>query len=301
MDGRLLLIEKKMTKPKLSEIANTYSLILCDIWGVVHNGNNIFPDAINTLLAYLDAGGDICLITNAPRRSEIIRDYLFNMGVERNICNNIVSSGDCSYSWLSSIGDRPLFHIGPEKDNSLFAGLDLKKVSEFDCLECICTGFFNEYIESIGDYQKILETLLERGIVIHCANPDLYVNKGSIRLPCAGLIAQSYSQMGGEVVYFGKPHSYIYDLALEKVLQSNQKSVSKDSILAIGDGLNTDIAGATNFGIDSLFIINGVHEAEFKKNNDMSEIDIESVKDYINKYYSKIAIPKYVMNSLNLL
>jgi ribonucleotide monophosphatase NagD (HAD superfamily) len=90
-------------------------------------------------------------------------------------------------------------------------------------------------------------------------------------------------------------------LALEKVLQSNQKSVSKDSILAVGDGLNTDIAGASNFGIDSLFIINGVHEAEFKKNNDMSEIDIESVKDYINKYYSKIAIPKYVMNSLNLL
>ena len=99
----------------------------------------------------------------------------------------------------------------------------------------------------------------------------------------------------------GNRTQYIYDLALEKVLQSNQKSVSKDSILAIGDGLNTDIAGASNFGIDSFFIINGVHEAEFKKNNDMSEIDIESVKDYINKYYSKIAIPKYVMNSLNLL
>ena len=90
-------------------------------------------------------------------------------------------------------------------------------------------------------------------------------------------------------------------MALEKVIQPKQKSVPKDSILAIGDGLNTDIAGASNFGIDSFFIINGVHEAEFKKNNDMSEIDIEGVRDYINKYYSKIKVPKYVMNSLNLL
>tara|TARA_B100000575_G_scaffold231338_1_gene192458 strand:+ start:673 stop:1545 length:873 start_codon:yes stop_codon:yes gene_type:complete len=290
-----------MTKPNLSEITDTYSLILCDIWGVVHNGNNIYPEAVNTLLAYLEAGGNICLITNAPRRSEAIRDYLLNMGVAPDICNTIVSSGDCSYAWLSSIVDRPLFHIGPEKDNSLFVGLDLKKVNEFECLECICTGFFNEYIESISDYQKILETLLERGIVIHCANPDLYVNKGSVRLPCAGLIAQSYSQMGGKVVYFGKPHHYIYDLALETANQSMRKTVSKDSILAIGDGLNTDIAGASNFGIDSFFIINGVHEAEFKKNNDTSEIDIESVRDYISKYYTKIAVPKFVMNSLNLL
>ena len=290
-----------MTKPNLSEITDTYSLILCDIWGVVHNGNNIYPEAVNTLLAYLEAGGNICLITNAPRRSEAIKDYLFNMGVAPDICNTIVSSGDCSYAWLSSIVDRPLFHIGPEKDNSLFVGLDLKKVNEFECLECICTGFFNEYIESISDYQKILETLLERGIVIHCANPDLYVNKGSVRLPCAGLIAQSYSQMGGKVVYFGKPHHYIYDLALETANQSMRKTVSKDSILAIGDGLNTDIAGASNFGIDSFFIINGVHEAEFKKNNDTSEIDIESVRDYISKYYTKIAVPKFVMNSLNLL
>ena len=290
-----------MTKPNLSEITDTYSLILCDIWGVVHNGNNIYPEAVNTLLAYLEAGGNICLITNAPRRSEAIRDYLLNMGVAPDICNTIVSSGDCSYSWLSSIVDRPLFHIGPEKDNSLFVGLDLKKVNEFECLECICTGFFNEYIESISDYQKILETLLERGIVIHCANPDLYVNKGSVRLPCAGLIAQSYSQMGGKVVYFGKPHHYIYDLALETANQSMRKTVSKDSILAIGDGLNTDIAGASNFGIDSFFIINGVHEAEFEKNNDTSEIDIESVRDYISKYYTKIAVPKFVMNSLNLL
>ena len=290
-----------MTKLNLSEITDTYSLILCDIWGVVHNGNNIYPEAVNTLLAYLEAGGNICLITNAPRRSDAIRDYLLNMGVAPDICNNIVSSGDCSYSWLSSIEDRPLFHIGPEKDNSLFVGLDLKKVNEFECLECICTGFFNEYIESISDYQKILETLLERGIVIHCANPDLYVNKGSVRLPCAGLIAQSYSQMGGKVVYFGKPHHYIYDLALETANQSMRKTVSKDSILAIGDGLNTDIAGASNFGIDSFFIINGVHEAEFKKNNDTSEIDIESVRDYISKYYTRIAVPKFVMNSLNLL
>tara|TARA_B100000927_G_C16475852_1_gene473302 strand:+ start:7107 stop:7979 length:873 start_codon:yes stop_codon:yes gene_type:complete len=290
-----------MTKPNLSEITDTYSLILCDIWGVVHNGNNIYPEAVNTLLAYLEAGGNICLITNAPRRSDAIRDYLLNMGVAPDICNTIVSSGDCSYAWLSSIVDRPLFHIGPEKDNSLFVGLDLKKVNEFECLECICTGFFNEYIESISDYQKILETLLERGIVIHCANPDLYVNKGSVRLPCAGLIAQSYSQMGGKVVYFGKPHHYIYDLALETANQSMRKTVSKDSILAIGDGLNTDIAGASNFGIDSFFIINGVHEAEFKKNNDTSEIDIESVRDYISKYYTKIAVPKFVMNSLNLL
>ena len=290
-----------MTKPNLSEITDTYSLILCDIWGVVHNGNNIYPEAVNTLLAYLEAGGNICLITNAPRRSEAIRDYLLNMGVAPDICNTIVSSGDCSYAWLSSIVDRPLFHIGPEKDNSLFVRLDLKKVNEFECLECICTGFFNEYIESISDYQKILETLLERGIVIHCANPDLYVNKGSVRLPCAGLIAQSYSQMGGKVVYFGKPHHFIYDLALETANQSMRKTVSKDSILAIGDGLNTDIAGASNFGIDSFFIINGVHEAEFKKNNDTSEIDIESVRDYISKYYTKIAVPKFVMNSLNLL
>ena len=301
MYNRLLLTEQKMTKPKLSEITDTYSLILCDIWGVVHNGNDVFPEAVNTLSAYLEAGGDICLITNAPRRSGVIRDYLLNMGVERHICKNIVSSGDCSYSWLSSIEDRPLFHIGPEKDNSLFSGLDLKKVSETECLECICTGFFNEYIESVGDYHKILETLLDRDIVMHCANPDLYVNKGSIRLPCAGVIAQSYAQLGGNVVYFGKPHPYIYDLALDTLLQSKQKSVSKDSILAIGDGLNTDIAGASNFGIDSFFIINGVHEAEFIKNNDSSEIDIESVRDYINKNYTKISIPKFVMNSLNLL
>ncbi len=290
-----------MTKPKLSEISNNYSLILCDIWGVVHNGNNLFPEAINSLSSYLETGGDICLITNAPRKSDIIRDYLLNMGVRDDVCRNIVSSGDCSYSWLASIKDNSVFHIGPEKDNSLFLGLDLKKVNEFDCLECICTGFFDEYTESIDDYQKILETLLKRGIALHCANPDLYVNKGNIQLPCAGLIAQSYSRMGGEVVYFGKPHSYIYELALERARASKHDNLSKKNILAIGDGLNTDIAGASNFGIDSFFIINGVHQREFQKNNETSEIDNNTVRDYINKYYTNVVTPKYIMNSLNLL
>ncbi len=290
-----------MTKPNIIEISNNYSLILCDIWGVVHDGNNPFPKAVDSLSSYIETGGNICLITNAPRRSDVIRDYLLNMGVRDDICKNIVSSGDCSYFWLSSVEDRPLFHIGPEKDNSLFMGLNLNKVNEFECLECICTGFFDEYTEVIDDYQNILDTLLERGIVLHCANPDLFVNKGNTRLPCAGLIAQSYLRMGGEVVYFGKPHAYIYELALERVLKSNKESISKNNILAIGDGLGTDIAGASNFGVDSFFIINGVHEREFKINNNISEIDNKTVRDYINKYYANVATPKYIMSTLNLL
>ena len=292
------LMRTHMIIPKRSDLYKNYNLILCDIWGVIHNGKDYYPKAVEFLMDFQKQGGLVFLITNAPRRSKVVREYLLNMGIDKLICENIVTSGDCSYNWICSISDKPIFHLGPKKDYSLFSDLDLNLSNQDSCSECICTGFFDEYTETLDDYEELLNTLLDRKIKIHCANPDLYVHRGEIKLPCAGLIAQKYNELGGEVSYFGKPYTPIYELALHEANERQKNSISKSDILAIGDGLHTDIAGADNFKIDSMFILNGVHKNEIVSKNHSSKIDIDMIRDYINSNFSLSAEPRYIQNEL---
>lgn len=292
------LLRTFMIIPKKSDLHKNYKLILCDIWGVIHNGKDYYPKAVEFLRDFQRQGGLVFLITNAPRRSSVVREYLLNMGIDKLICENIVTSGDCSYNWICSIADKPIFHIGPKKDYSLFSDLDLNLADQKSCSECICTGFFDEYTETLNDYEELLNTLLDRNIKIHCANPDLYVHRGEVKLPCAGLIAQKYIQLGGDVSYFGKPFKPIYELALDEANKRQKNLISKSDILAIGDGLHTDISGADNFKIDSMFILNGVHKNDIVNKNHSSKIDIDMIRDYINSNFSLSEEPRYIQTEL---
>jgi len=278
---------------------NHYELIICDIWGVLHNGKNYFPKAVNFLKDFIDKGGLVILVTNAPRRSENVRDYLLNMGIDKVICQYIVSSGDCTFEWLNTLNSSPLYHLGPPKDNSLFNNLNINKANFEDCKDCICTGFFDEYNESIEDYDSILNNLKDRLITLHCANPDLYVNKGPRVLPCAGLIAQKYEEIGGKVVYFGKPYSIIYDQVIKKANEILGKQISKKQVLAIGDGLYTDIMGASINNIDTLFITDGVHKAAIDEYIGNSEFERNIIIDFIEENNINIEMPKYIQRELD--
>lgn len=278
---------------------NHYEVIICDIWGVLHNGKNYFPKAVKFLKDFIDKGGLVILLTNAPRRSKNVRDYLLKMGIDSGICQYIVSSGDCTFEWLNTLNSSPLYHLGPAKDNSLFDNIKINKVNFENCDDCICTGFFDEYNESIEDYESILNNLKERSITLHCANPDLYVNKGSTILPCAGLIAQRYEEVGGKVVYFGKPYSIIYDQVIKRANQILGKQISKKQVLAIGDGLYTDIMGASMNDIDTLFITDGVHKEELDEYIGNSEFERNIIINFIQENNINIKMPKYIQRELD--
>tara|TARA_Y100000590_G_scaffold470400_1_gene664550 strand:- start:15553 stop:16425 length:873 start_codon:yes stop_codon:yes gene_type:complete len=290
-----------MKSQNIDNILSKYKLIICDIWGVLHNGYNFYSEAVNALSHIIDNGCTLLLLTNAPRSSDIVREYLINMGIDKKVCKNIISSGDLTQDWLSNIEHKPLYHIGPSKDGSIFDSIKVNKVSLEDSHECLCTGFFDEFNETIDNYENILNMLNKRNIVIHCANPDLYVKKGNKTLPCAGLIAESYKKMGGKVVYFGKPYSSIYDFALHKAMNIRNEELKKSDILAIGDGLETDILGANNYGLDCLFIINGVHKNEIKDYFSGSNYKTADIYDFIASKHSKIKPPKYIEFELKLI
>ena len=282
-----------------TNIYDQYRLIICDIWGVLHNGKNYFPKAVSFLKDFIESGGLVILLTNAPRRSDTVRDYLLNMGIDKDICQNIVSSGDCSFDWITTLDNKALYHIGPDKDNSLFDKININKANLNNCEECICTGFFDEYIETIENYTKILKSLKDREITLHCANPDLYVNKDSQILPCAGLIAKKYIEIGGEVVYFGKPYSSIYYLVLKKANEILKDNILKEQVLAIGDGFYTDIMGASMYNIDTLLVVNGVHSNEIYEYIGNTNFDIKKITDYILENNINIKMPKYIQHELD--
>ena len=241
----------------LSDIAPSYDALFCDLWGCLHNGQTVYPPAIAALRQFKASGGYVVLMTNAPRPSPAIITGFARLGITPDAYDIVVSSGDAALSALNAgmVGQN-VYHLGPEKDLSLFENAPaITRVPLAQAQGIVCTGPFFEETETPQDYRGTFLVAKSRGLKLLCANPDLVVDLGDKRIYCAGALAQLYDEMGGESLYFGKPHPPIYDLARGRIAQYG---INDDRILCVGDGIGTDIKGGVAEGLDTLFITGGI-------------------------------------------
>lgn len=245
-----------------ADLLRRYPAVLCDIWGVVHNGMKVFPNSITALTEYRRAGGTVVLITNSPRPSDGVCIQLAEIGAPAECYDALVTSGDTIRTLLRARPGARVFHLGPERDRPIVDGLDLQLV-ELDDAECVlCSGLFDDEVETPDDYKELLGAMVGRGLDMFCANPDRVVHRGERLIFCAGALAEVYSEMGGTVLTAGKPFAPIYDLALDRLEEQLGRRPDRGEVIAIGDGVPTDIAGAAGAGLDTLFITGGIHGLE---------------------------------------
>ncbi|MGB8812280.1 MAG: TIGR01459 family HAD-type hydrolase [Paracoccaceae bacterium] len=259
----------------LSDISGNYRAVYCDLWGCLHNGKTPFPAAIAALRAFKAKGGTVLLLTNSPRPKPSVIKQLDGIGVPADCYDELVSSGDAAqYALITGAVGRTVYHIGPERDLSFFTEFadDLQetlanqapitRVPLDQATGIVVTGPFDDAVDTPEDYRATLLFAKTKGLKLLCANPDLVVDMGEKRLYCAGAIAQLYDQMGGESLYFGKPHPPIYDLARRR-LGAMDEDINDSEILCIGDGIFTDIQGGQSEGLDTVFITGGLAAAQF--------------------------------------
>ena len=242
----------------LSELTGQYDSLICDVWGVLHNGVSSFASAVDALRRFRQEVGPVVLVTNAPRPFGPIREQLRTLGVADDAYDAIVTSGDVTRAVIARRPGAKVFHLGADRDLSFYEGLDATLVPEADAELVSCTGLFDDLAEMPEDYRPMLERLARRGLTMVCANPDLVVERGERLLPCAGALALLYREIGGETILVGKPHAPIYEAARARLAE-----LGAGRILAIGDGLPTDIRGAVDNGLDVLFVTDGIHGADF--------------------------------------
>jgi HAD superfamily hydrolase (TIGR01459 family) len=261
---------------RLRDLVDGVEVILSDIWGVVHNGLESFPEACEALHTYRKRDGIVILITNAPRPADSVQRQLRKLGVPDETYDAIVSSGDLTRHFVADHPGKKIFWVGPERDSSIHRGLDaaLGPLEQADYI--ICTGLFDDETESAEDYRAMLLQARERKLSLVCANPDIVVERGDRLIYCAGAIAELYRELGGEVVFYGKPHRPIYERAMALAADRRGQPTSLDRVLAIGDSVRTDLTGALGFGIDCLFVTRGIHSEEFEG---IEQLDPASVKE----------------------
>lgn len=234
---------------------------LCDIWGVLHNGVTPFPSAVEACRRFRAAGGTVVLVSNAPRLNDAVRRQLDAIGVAGDVADAIVTSGDVSRAHLQARPGARVLHIGPKRDLGFFAGLDVTLTDEAAATVVVCTGLFDDTRETPQDYQALLARVRERGLPFVCANPDIKVERGGSIVWCAGALAQLFEELGGTVEHAGKPHAPIYRRARETAQALRGGPIGNDRILAIGDGVMTDILGANSAGIRSVYVASAIHLA----------------------------------------
>jgi HAD superfamily hydrolase (TIGR01459 family) len=247
----------------LHDIADDYDALVCDVWGVLHNGRVPFLAAADALRAFRDRRGPVVLLSNAPRLVGTLMNQFKHIGVPTDCFDAVVTSGVAARSELATRArgrKLAMFHLGPERDRDVFEGLDVENVSADEAEVVLCTGLFDDDHETPEDYAGRLAELKERSLTMLCANPDIVVQRGGQLVYCAGALAREYEKIGGEVIYFGKPHPAIYDLTLETMRKTCGRTVTR--VLAVGDGMATDLAGANAMGFDALFVAHGIHAAE---------------------------------------
>jgi HAD superfamily hydrolase (TIGR01459 family) len=268
-------------------LAGNYDAVLSDVWGVVHNGIVATQSACDALIRFREKGGKVILITNAPRPGEVVTHFIDKVGVPRNAYDGIVSSGDVTRAVMSERPGKSVFHIGPERDLPIFDGLGLSFVPAERADYMVCTGLRDDTVETPENYRAEFVELLKRRMFMVCGNPDLVVERGDKLVYCAGALADLYRDLGGEVLYAGKPHAPIYDLALARAGHP-----PRSRVLAIGDSVRTDLTGATAMGIDCLFVTAGIHAEELghRETPDLTAL---------NKMFAAAGVaPKAVMRRL---
>lgn len=258
----------------LSEVIGGYDVVLSDVWGVVHNGVAAFPHSCQALAAARKAGATVVLITNSPRRAPGVIEQLKLLGVEDGTYDRIVTSGDVTRHLIAE-GPKKVFLLGPERDMPLFDGLDVEVVSAEEAEAIVCTGFFDDEKEVPEDYTDMLKAWVARDVPFICANPDLVVERGHKIIPCAGAVAAYYEQLGGKTRIAGKPHFPIYEASLAAAREVRGE-FDKAKVLAIGDGMPTDVRGALSQGLDLLYISAGIHVAEYTVNGETDEAILQA-------------------------
>jgi HAD superfamily hydrolase (TIGR01459 family) len=253
---------------RFSTLAAGYEAVLSDVWGVLHNGVAATVPACDALRRFRGQGGTVMLITNAPRPGEVVTHFLDKVGVPRDAYDGIVSSGDVTRAVMAERPQKSVFHIGPERDLPIFDGLGLHFVPLADADYVVCTGLRDDTVETPESYRAELGELCRRRMFMLCGNPDLVVERGDKLIYCAGALADLYKSLGGDVLYAGKPHRPIYDLALQRVTALRGTAPALNRVLSIGDSIRTDLKGATDFGIDCLFVTAGIHAEELGDRHD---------------------------------
>jgi HAD superfamily hydrolase (TIGR01459 family) len=248
--------------PHFADIAPDYDVLLCDVWGVVHNGVTAFPPACDALMRARAAGAVVVFITNSPRPSEQVARQLERMHVPRETYDAMVSSGDVTRGVIAGRRGQSLCHIGPDRDNSIFTGLNVQFAPLESADYAVCSGLDDDDVETPENYRGRLETMLKRKLFMVCGNPDVVVERGDKLVYCAGAIADLYAAAGGSVLYAGKPYRPIYEQAVEVARAVRGREIAHARLLAIGDSVRTDLKGAAAFGIDCLFVTAGIHAEE---------------------------------------
>ena len=254
----------------LSQIQSKYDAFFIDLWGVIHNGVKVYPGAIDVLENLSKLNKRFVLISNAPRPSKSVERYLINLKMDKTFLNNLVTSGEAALQTLKkNIYGEKIYHLGPKRDEDLISGFEKNQTSLEKCDFILCTGLFDEKIDSLNYYEDLLKKYTKLKML--CTNPDLIVHRGSVTEYCAGSIAAIFEKLGGQVVYFGKPYPEIYNFCIKK----------SKTILAIGDNIRTDIMGANKMKFDSLFIMGGIHKKEF------TNLDAKDYDKVLSKYKAK--------------
>ena len=258
----------------LSEIFDLYDAYIIDLWGVIHDGVVLNLNAMEVVKNLTENKKRITFLSNAPRPNENVIKFLKKLQMNEQYFKHVLTSGEAA---LKSLGSNKFgikyYHLGPERDTSLFRGLEKNKTSIKNCDFILCTGLFDGYEDDLNYYKELLKEYTSKKLI--CTNPDLIVHRGNVKEYCAGAVAEIFESLGGKVVYFGKPHEEVYNICLKK----------DEKTLVIGDNLKTDIKGANNLNLDSLFITSGVHRAEYKDENELENL---LIKYKVNtKYFQK--------------
>lgn len=247
----------------LAALARRYRGAIVDLWGVMHDGTRAHPAAVEATIRYRAEGGRVLFLSNAPRPGDVVRAQMERLGVPPEAADEILTSGDATRAALSG-GDLPpgpFLFLGPERDRTTIADLDRPETEDPDAASIlVLTGLLDDERDQPEDYLPLLRRLLARDVVVVCANPDIVVQRGTKLIPCAGAVARLYEAEGGRVISFGKPHQPIYRMALDRL------GLPRGEIMAIGDGIATDIAGAHGAGIDAVLVMGGIHGAEWAVN-----------------------------------
>jgi HAD superfamily hydrolase (TIGR01459 family) len=263
----------------LGEIADRYDAILCDVWGVLHNGREAYRPASDALTGFRRRGGAVVLITNAPRPSAPIRAQAIKLGVSPDAFDAVVTSGDVTVALIAERRSEPVHHVGPRRDLSLFeaaaemTGLKPVLAPLEEANYVLCTGLFHDEVETPEDYDDRLRAMKARELPFICANPDLIIHRGADLVYCAGALAQAYEDMGGAAIYAGKPHPPIYRAAFAAAESARGRPLDPSRVLAIGDAMRTDVAGAARQGFDALFVSAGIHHDEVHGGGPRAEAD----------------------------
>jgi len=246
----------------IAPLTSHYSAWFCDVWGVVHNGVAPYDSAAEACMSYRENGGTVILLSNSPRHGDGVAEQLDEIGVPRGAYDALVTSGDVARAQMMRRGGERVFLLGPERDRPMLAGLDIALTGPEQAQVVLCTGLFDDETETPEDYREMFAALRALDLPMICANPDLMVERGHRLIYCAGALAAAYAEAGGEVIYTGKPHPPIYRLARER-LRRLAGNIPDAEILAIGDGVKTDIAGAFAEGLDCVFVASGLHVQGF--------------------------------------